>query len=100
MQKKRTFYTFKTMRACITETTTVAKDLASILGAKNRKEGYFEGNGYCVTWTFGHLCTLKEPEDYLPELKRWQISNLPIIPPQFGIKLINNSGQSDEGMDA
>lgn len=80
------------MKVCIAEKPSVAKDLASILGAKNRKEGYFEGNGYCVTWTFGHLCTLKEPEDYLPELKRWQISNLPIIPPQFGIKLINNSG--------
>lgn len=80
------------MKLCIAEKPSVAKDLASILGAKNKKDGYFEGNGYCVTWTFGHLCTLKEPEDYSPELKRWQIGYLPIIPPQFGIKLINNSG--------
>ena len=92
MQEVVIFYIFKAMKVCIAEKPSVAKDLASILGAKNRKDGYFEGNGYCVTWTFGHLCTLKEPEDYLPELKRWQIGNLPIIPPQFGIKLIKNSG--------
>lgn len=80
------------MKLCIAEKPSVAKDLANILGAKSRKDGYFEGNGYWISWTFGHLCTLKEPDDYHPDLKRWKIQNLPIIPPQFGIKLIPNKG--------
>ena len=80
------------MKLCIAEKPSVAKDLAHILGAKSRHDGYFEGNGYCVTWTFGHLCTLKEPDDYHPSLKRWRLQTLPIIPPQFGIKLIKRGG--------
>ena len=61
-------------------------------GAKSRKDGYYEGNGYQVTWTFGHLCTLKEPHEYTPVWKSWRIELLPMIPPRFGIKLIDNSG--------
>lgn len=80
------------MKVCIAEKPSVAKDIAAILGAKQRKDGYFEGNGYQVTWTFGHLCTLKEPHDYTPEWKPWRTDYLPMIPPRFGIKLINNAG--------
>ncbi len=80
------------MKVCIAEKPSVAKEIAYILGAKERKDGYFQGNGYQVTWTFGHLCTLKEPQDYAPELKKWNIYALPIIPPRFGIKLIGNKG--------
>lgn len=76
------------MILCITEKPSVGADIAHILGANTRCDGYFEGNGYCVTWTFGHLCTLKEPADYSPNWKRWAISSLPMIPPRFGIKLI------------
>lgn len=80
------------MIVCIAEKPSVAKELAEILGAKTRKDGYFEGNGYCVTWTFGHLCTLKEPHDYSEHLKSWSLYDLPIVPPSFGIKLITNKG--------
>lgn len=80
------------MKLCIAEKPSVAKDLAAVLGANTRRDGYFEGNGYCVTWTFGHLCTLKEPEDYSPQWKSWSLQSLPILPPKFGIKLIKNSG--------
>lgn len=80
------------MKVCIAEKPSVAKELASILGAQNRKDGYFEGNGYQVTWTFGHLCTLQEPHDYHPSLKRWDLYKLPIIPPKFNTKLITNKG--------
>ncbi|MCP4522573.1 MAG: DNA topoisomerase III [Cytophagales bacterium] len=80
------------MKVCIAEKPSVAKEIAYIIGAKQRKDGYYEGNGYQVTWTFGHLCTLKEPEDYFPQLKRWNLSYLPIIPTTFGIKLIEDSG--------
>ncbi|PZP50820.1 MAG: DNA topoisomerase III [Pseudopedobacter saltans] len=80
------------MIVCIAEKPSVAKELAEILGAKVRKDGYFEGNGYCVTWTFGHLCTLKEPHDYSEHLKSWSLFDLPIVPPSFGIKLITNKG--------
>ena len=70
----------------------MARDIASILGATQRKVdqgiGYIEGNGYAVTWTFGHLCTLKEPHDYRPEWKAWSLSSLPMIPDRFGIKAI------------
>ena len=59
------------MKLCIAEKPSVAKDLAEILGAKIRHDGYFEGNGYCITWTFGHLCSLKDPEDYNPNWKYW-----------------------------
>jgi DNA topoisomerase-3 len=82
----------KKMKVCIAEKPSVAKELAQILGATSRKDGYYEGNGYRVTWTFGHLCTLKEPHDYLPDWKRWSLGTLPIIPSRFGIKLINDQG--------
>lgn len=76
------------MKLCITEKPSVGKDIANILGATSRHDGYFEGNGYCVTWTFGHLCCLKEPHDYSPLWKRWSLGSLPMIPLKFGIKLI------------
>ena len=80
------------MVVCIAEKPSVAKDLSEILGAKTRKDGFFEGNGYQVTWTFGHLCTLKEPHDYNEKWKSWQLERLPIIPETFGIKVIEESG--------
>ena len=80
------------MIVCIAEKPSVARDIAEVLGARNRKEGYIEGNGYQVTWTFGHLCTLKEPHEYTPSWKAWSLSSLPMIPPRFGIKLINDPG--------
>ena len=76
------------MKVCIAEKPSVAREIAAILGANTKKDGYLEGNGYQVTWTYGHLCTLKEPHDYLPEWKGWNYSSLPIIPTRFGIKLI------------
>ncbi|MCM1290904.1 MAG: DNA topoisomerase 3 [Prevotella sp.] len=80
------------MILCITEKPSVAKDIAKIIGANVSCSGYFEGNGYCVTWTFGHLCTLKEPHDYTPVWKSWAMSTLPMIPQRFGIKLIQDKG--------
>lgn len=80
------------MKLCIAEKPSVAREIAKIVGANTRRDGYFEGNGYFVSWTFGHLCTLKEPEDYSPQWKGWRLYNLPIIPPKFGIKLIKNDG--------
>lgn len=80
------------MKVCIAEKPSVARDLARILGANQRKDGFFEGNGYRVTWTFGHLCTLKDPADYNSMWKRWTISSLPMIPERFGIKLIDDPG--------
>lgn len=82
----------KKVKLCIAEKPSVGKELARILGAQNRQDGYFEGNGYYVSWTFGHLCTLKAPDDYLPEWKRWNMSQLPMIPPRFQIKVIDNPG--------
>lgn len=76
------------MKVCIAEKPSVAREIADVLGAKTKKNGYIEGNGYQVTWTYGHLCTLKEPHEYFPEWKRWALSVLPMIPPRFGIKLI------------
>ena len=76
------------MKLCITEKPSVARDIARILGADTRRDGYFEGGDYCVTWTFGHLCQLKEPADYTDRWKRWSLGVLPMIPPKFGIKLI------------
>ena len=78
------------MIVCIAEKPSVARDIAEVLGARDRKEGYIEGNGYRVTWTFGHLCTLKEPHEYTPAWKSWNLGSLPMIPPRFGIKLISN----------
>ena len=80
------------MIVCITEKPSVAKDIAQILGAEDRRQGYYEGNGYQVTWTFGHLCTLKEPHDYSEQWKRWSLGALPMIPQRFGIKLIDDEG--------
>ncbi|MBQ8224531.1 MAG: DNA topoisomerase 3 [Bacteroides sp.] len=78
------------MIVCIAEKPSVARDIADVLGAREKKDGYIEGNGYQVTWTFGHLCTLKEPHEYTPQWKAWSLSSLPMIPPRFGIKLISN----------
>lgn len=78
------------MIVCIAEKPSVARDIADVLGAKEKKDGYIEGNGYQVTWTFGHLCTLKEPHEYTPNWKAWSLGSLPMIPPRFGIKLISN----------
>ena len=80
------------MKVCIAEKPSVAREIASVLGATSSKNGYFEGNGYQVTWTFGHFCTLKEPHEYAPQWKRWSLDYLPMIPPRFGIKLIENEG--------
>ena len=80
------------MIVCIAEKPSVAKDIAKIIGANSSHDGYMEGNGYQVTWTFGHLCTLKEPDDYTPLWKRWSLASLPMIPPRFGIKLIEDQG--------
>ncbi len=78
------------MKVCIAEKPSVAREIAEVLGATKRMNGYIEGNGYQVTWTFGHLCTLKEPHDYTDDWKRWSLGSLPMIPPRFGIKLLNN----------
>lgn len=78
------------MIVCIAEKPSVAREIADVLGAKLKKNGYIEGNGYQVTWTFGHLCTLKEPHDYDPRWRFWALSTLPMMPPRFGIKLIEN----------
>lgn len=80
------------MKLCIAEKPSVAKEIATILGATLKKDGYFEGAGYWVSWTFGHLCTLKEPHDYTPLWKTWNLATLPMIPSRFGIKLIENQG--------
>ncbi len=80
------------MIVCIAEKPSVARDLAEILGAKTKKNGYFEGNGYQVTWTYGHLCGLLEPHEYTPHWKAWALSILPMIPQRFGIKVMGNEG--------
>lgn len=80
------------MIVCIAEKPNVARDIAKVLGAHNQRNGFIEGNGYQVTWTFGHLCTLKEPHDYTPMWQRWNLGSLPMIPPRFGIKLITDKG--------
>ncbi|WP_279122406.1 DNA topoisomerase 3 [Muribaculum intestinale] len=80
------------MKVCITEKPSVAKDIAAILGADVKRDGYYEGAGYRVTWTFGHLCTLKEPADYTDLWKRWSLGALPMLPQRFGIKLIPDAG--------
>lgn len=80
------------MKLCIAEKPSVARDLAQLLGASVKKDGFFEGNGYWVTWTIGHLCSLKEPEDYNPNWKQWRVEDLPITPEAFGIKVMANEG--------
>ena len=78
------------MIVCIAEKPSVGRDIARILGATHSHQGYMEGNGYQVTWTFGHLCELKEPDDYSPMWKRWSLAALPMVPQRFGIKLIDD----------
>ena len=80
------------MIVCIAEKPSVAQDIARIIGATYRHDGYYEGNGYQVTWTFGHLCELKMPEDYTPAWRAWALSSLPMIPPKFGIRLKEDAG--------
>ena len=80
------------MKVCIAEKPSVAKEIASIIGANSRKEGYFEGNGYQVTWTFGHFCSLFTPEDYKAHWKRWNLNSLPMLPQRFETKVIDNDG--------
>ena len=80
------------MIVCIAEKPSVARDIAAVLGATKRKDGYIEGNGYCVTWTYGHLCSLKEPHDYDSHLKAWRMGDIPIIPDKFGIKVMDDDG--------
>ncbi len=82
------------MKVCLAEKPSVAREIAQVIGADRRLDGYYEGNGYQVTWTFGHFCQLKEPDDYRPEWKRWNLHDLPMIPEQFGIKLMRR----DEGV--
>ncbi len=83
---------FGLMKVCIAEKPSVAKEIAEILGAKQRKDGYYEGNGYQVTWSFGHLCELKEPHEYDSAYREWNLNMLPILPPKFGIKVKNDKG--------
>lgn len=80
------------MIVCVAEKPSVAAEIARVLGARTKKEGYYEGNGYQVTWTFGHLCCLKSPDEYYPYWKKWALSGLPMIPPHFEIKLIDDAG--------
>ncbi|MBL6446341.1 DNA topoisomerase 3 [Fulvivirga sp. 29W222] len=80
------------MKVCIAEKPSVAREIAQVIGANARKEGYFEGNGYQVTWTFGHFCTLYSPEDYQPHWKRWDLNTLPMLPERFETKLMNDGG--------
>lgn len=80
------------MILCITEKPSVGRDIARVLGATTQRPGYYEGNGYCVTWTFGHLCELKEPSDYNPTWKAWAFSLLPMVPEKFGIRLKDDKG--------
>ena len=80
------------MKVVLAEKPSVARELASFLGANARHEGYFEGRGYRVTWALGHLATLKEPQDYDPALKKWSLASLPFVPERFGLKLIDQGG--------
>jgi DNA topoisomerase III len=80
------------MKVCIAEKPSVAREIATILGANNKRDGYFEGNGYAVTYTFGHLCTLFEPNDYKPHWKSWDLNNLPMLPEKFKTKVVHNDG--------
>lgn len=80
------------MKVCIAEKPSVAKEIAQVLGAKDRKDGYFEGNGYQVTWTFGHFCTLLPPEDYQPYWKKWDMNTLPMLPEKFKTKVMDDGG--------
>ncbi len=80
------------MKVCIAEKPSVAREIAAVIGAKSRRDGYFEGNGYAVTWTFGHFCSLYSPDEYKPSWKRWDLNSLPMLPEKFETRLINDSG--------
>ena len=80
------------MKVCIAEKPSVAREIANILGANTKRDGYYEGNGYAVTYTFGHLCTLLEPKDYKPHWKSWDLNNLPMLPERFDTKVTSNDG--------
>ena len=80
------------MKVCIAEKPSVAKEIAHVIGADKRMDGYYEGNGYQVTWTFGHFCTLLPPEDYNPDWKKWNLGTLPMLPERFETKLMNDGG--------
>ncbi|MCK7590974.1 DNA topoisomerase 3 [Subsaxibacter sp. CAU 1640] len=80
------------MKVCIAEKPSVAREIASVLGANTKHDGYFEGNGYAVTYTFGHFCTLMEPNDYKPYWKSWDLNNLPMLPEKFMTKVVDNEG--------
>jgi DNA topoisomerase-3 len=80
------------MKVCIAEKPSVAREIATILGANTKRDGYYEGNGYAVTYTFGHLCTLLEPKDYKPHWKSWDLNNLPMLPQKFETKVTSNDG--------
>ncbi len=80
------------MKVCIAEKPSVAREIAAVLGANIKHDGYFEGNGYAVTYTFGHFCTLLEPNDYKPHWKSWDLNNLPMLPDKFKIKVVDNEG--------
>ncbi len=80
------------MKVCIAEKPSVAKEIAKVIGANSRKDGYYEGNGYQVTWTFGHFCTLLPPQDYKPHWKRWDLNSLPMLPEHFNTKLMDDAG--------
>ena len=84
------------MKLCIAEKPSVGREIARVIGATTAKNGYMEGNGYWVSWTFGHLCTLFEPDDYTPEWKRWRMEVLPMIPPTFKLKLIPEKGSMNQ----
>src|SRR3954464_14230194 len=84
------------MRVVLAEKPSVARELASFLGASERRDGYLEGAGYQVTWALGHLATLKEPEDYDPALKRWTLDTLPFVPDRFGLKLLGDKGAGQQ----
>ena len=80
------------MKVCIAEKPSVAREIANILGANTKRDGFYEGNGYAVTYTFGHLCTLLEPKDYKPHWKSWDLNNLPMLPERFDTKVTGDSG--------
>jgi DNA topoisomerase-3 len=84
--------TLQSMKVCIAEKPSVAREIAEVIGAKSRKDGYFEGNGYQVTWTFGHFCTLFPPEDYNPSWRQWDLNTLPMLPERFETKLMDDPG--------
>ncbi|MEL6867799.1 MAG: toprim domain-containing protein, partial [Bacteroidota bacterium] len=80
------------MKLCIAEKPSVAREIAKVIGARTKREGYLEGNGYCISWTFGHFCTLKSPDQYQDDWKKWDLNTLPMIPEKFETTLIKNKG--------